>query len=360
MRDQRLQQNKRGVESSSATVNQRTTRVLQSQPAGDGCRPDGPSSSVLSRLSAHPTLITLTVGANDFGWSELFPFAQHLCTRDNEAFRAWVDGIAHTVEDNVVMQLDRLLAYPQVEIILTDYYNPTNASGAFWQLVSPQCRLVDVYDRSEQVVHTLNAAIARAWQRLGSPSAVQVANVHAAFHGHEAPRPWCGTAPPDVEETWIQYPTDPDSNATPVGGDCFHPNRAAAERYAEAVMALVPPDLALPLRLQVNDSSLAPGETLTLTVTITPESTPMGVELYVALQLPDQSLWFLHADGSFTPEIQPLLSGWTAAPWRAEVFRYVFTGTEPPGSYRWLAAFTEPATGMTVGVVSQAPFTFTP
>ena len=53
-------------------------------------------SEVLSRLSAHPTLLTLTVGANDFGWSEVVAFAQNLCTPDDEAFDAWVEGIAQT------------------------------------------------------------------------------------------------------------------------------------------------------------------------------------------------------------------------------------------------------------------------
>lgn len=45
-------------------------------------------SEVLSRLSVQPTLLTLTVGANDFGWSDVFTFAQRLCTPSDEAFRA--------------------------------------------------------------------------------------------------------------------------------------------------------------------------------------------------------------------------------------------------------------------------------
>jgi lysophospholipase L1-like esterase len=321
---------------------------------------DSQVAEALSRLADRPTLITLTVGANDFGWSDLLPFAQNLCTPDDGAFHAWLEGIAQTVEDNLVGQLDRLLASPQVEVILTDYYNPTNMSGAFWERVHPRCLFVNVYERSEHVVHALNAAIMQAWQRLGSPPYVRVATVHDAFRGHESPRPWCGTAPPDVAETWLQYPTDPDSNATAVGGDCFHPNRMGAERYAEAVTALVPPDLTLPLRLQVNDGSLAPGDPLTLTVTVTPEAVPPVVDLYVALQLPDQSLWFLQEDGSLTPELRPLLSTWPAMPFRAELFHYTFTGVELPGSYLWLAAFTEPGTGTIVGTIAQAPFTFTP
>jgi lysophospholipase L1-like esterase len=313
-------------------------------------------SEVLSRLSVHPTLLSLTVGANDFGWSDVFAFAQRLCAPSDEAFRTWVGGTAQAVEENLVGQLSRVLAYPQVEVILTDYYNPTNASGAFWERVHPRCLFVDVYGRSEQVVQALNAAIGQAWQRLGSPGFVQVATVHAAFRGHEAPRPWCGTAPPDVEGTWIQYPTDPNSNSTPAGGDCFHMNRAGAEQYAAAVTALVPPDLALPLRLRVNDPSLTPGEALVLTVTIMPELTPTVADLYVALQFPDQSLRFLQADGGLAPEARPLVSGWTVVPFRGEVFRQTLSAQELPGNYVWLAAFTEPGTGNIVGAVAQAPF----
>gem|GEM_PF-2015331 len=317
-------------------------------------------SELLSRLSAHPTLLTLTVGANDFGWSDLFAFAQHLCTPDDDAFQAWVEGIAQTVEDNLVRQLGRVLAYPQVEVILTDYYNPTNTSGAFWKGVRPQCVFVDVYDRSEDVGQALNAAITQASQRVGSPGSIQVATVHDAFLGHEAPRPWCGTAPPDQGDTWIQYPTDPDSNATPVGGDCFHVNRDGAEHYAEMVRGLVPPELGLPLRLRVNEGSLSPGETLTLTVTTLPESTPMVVDLYVALQLPDQQVWFLSSDGSLMPVIQPYLDQWPVIPFRGELFRYTLTGAEPPGNYVWLAAFIDPGTGMIIGTIAQAPFTISP
>lgn len=317
-------------------------------------------SEVLSRLTSHPTLLTLTVGANDFGWSDVFTFAQHLCTPDDQAFHAWVEGITRTVEDHLVGQLSRLLAYPQIEVILTDYYNPTNVSGAFWKAVRPQCVFVDVYDRTEAVARALNATITQASQRVGSPSIVQVATVHDAFHGHEAPRPWCGTAPPDQGATWIQYPTDPDSNATPVGGDCFHVNQTGAEHYAERVMGLVPPDMGLPLRLRVNDGNLSPGETFTLTVTTLPEATPMVVDLYVALQLPDQHVWFLRSDGSLMPAIQPYMGQWPVIPFRGELFRYILTGTEPSGNYVWLAAFIDPGTGRLIGTIAQAPFTVSP
>jgi hypothetical protein len=125
-------------------------------------------------------------------------------------------------------------------------------------------------------------------------------------------------------------------------------------------MGLVPPDLALPMRLHGNDSSLAPGETLTLTLTIMPESILMVVDCYVALQLPNLRVWFLHIDGSFTPEIQSYVRQWSVVPFRAELFHYTFTGSEPPGNYQWLAICTEPGTGTILGATAQAPFTFSP
>jgi lysophospholipase L1-like esterase len=42
----------------------------------------------LSRLTERPTLITLSLGANDFGWSDLRPFVQNLRTSDENAFDA--------------------------------------------------------------------------------------------------------------------------------------------------------------------------------------------------------------------------------------------------------------------------------
>ena len=82
----------------------------------------------------------------------------------------------------------------------------------------------------------------------------------------------------------------------------------------------------------MNDTSPAPGETFTLTMTTIPEATPLVVDLYVALQLPDQRVWFLHSDGSLSPAIQPYRSQWPVIPFRAELFRYTLTGAEPPGT----------------------------
>jgi hypothetical protein len=43
-----------------------------------------------------------------------------------------------------------------------------------------------------------------------------------------------------------------------------------------------------------------------------------------------------------------------------EPFRYMLTGGEPVGAYRWLAVFTEPGTGTIIEPVARVPFAFSP
>jgi hypothetical protein len=52
---------------------------------------------------------------------------------------------------------------------------------------------------------------------------------------------------------------------------------------------------------------------MSLTTATTPGSTPQVVDLYMVLQLPDQTLRFLQADGGLTPEVRPLVASWTVA-----------------------------------------------
>jgi hypothetical protein len=90
---------------------------------------------------------------------------------------------------------------------------------------------------------------------------------------------------------------------------------------------------------------------MSLTTATTRGSTPQVVDLYMVLQLPDQTLRFLQADGGLTLEVRPLVG---------EPFRYMFTGGEPVGDYRWLVVFTEPGTGTITEPVAQVPFAFSP
>jgi hypothetical protein len=83
------------------------------------------------------------------------------------------------------------------------------------------------------------------------------------------------------------------------------------------------------------------------------------VDLYLVLELPDQSWLFGQLDGRLIPEARPIVSNWTVAPFRGELFRYTFTGQEPSGQNRWLAGFTEPdRPRMIIGRIAEAPLEF--
>ena len=117
-------------------------------------------------------------------------------------------------------------------------------------------------------------------------------------------------------------------------------------------------DTAPRLGLSLNATSFRPGETLVLSATVTPGSTPVSVDAYVAVELPDRSLLFFQGNDRFTPVLQPIATGVTPAPVTGEIFRYPFTGAEPVGPYRWLAAFTATGTLQLLGDVVEVPFTF--
>jgi hypothetical protein len=114
------------------------------------------------------------------------------------------------------------------------------------------------------------------------------------------------------------------------------------------------------LTLTVNQSSFHPGNTLTLSASVTPGSTPQTVDAYVAIRLPDETLLFLRGDGSLTPDVQPIVRNFTVTPFNGQIFQYTFNGMEPTGNYTWLAAFSQPGTLNLFAGIAQAPFPFSP
>src|SRR5262249_37246889 len=102
------------------------------------------------------------------------------------------------------------------------------------------------------------------------------------------------------------------------GRDPFHPTLSRAELYTP----VGPP---LPrLAVNLNQATFQQGDTLTVTATVDPGAQPRLVDVYVALRLPDQSVWFLQGDGDLTPTVQPLVHNWPVAALRADLFRYTF------------------------------------
>ena len=78
------------------------------------------------------------------------------------------------------------------------------------------------------------------------------------------------------------------------------------------------------------------------------------------IRLPDGTVRFAQRDGSFIAERRPVIGQWAVEPFRTELVRHTFSGTEPIGSYEWRAYFTEPGTSTVIGLVAQASFTLDP
>jgi lysophospholipase L1-like esterase len=198
-------------------------------------------NAVLAKPTTRRTLVSITIGINDFHWSDIR--ATYLRIRDPSAasFDDWVDSTANRVAATLGKQLRRLLARPKIAVVLTEYANPVNTDSLLFGAPSPCPDKAACYARTEQVVHALNDVVDSLARKR-----VRVAAIHETFRGHEAPSPSCGGDPPAVADTWFQYPDDPESNSFPpvedlVGevwrGDCFHPNERGAAEIAAAVDA---------------------------------------------------------------------------------------------------------------------------
>ncbi|SBT04896.1 exported hypothetical protein [Candidatus Accumulibacter aalborgensis] len=124
-------------------------------------------------------------------------------------------------------------------------------------------------------------------------------------------------------------------------------------------------DLLVPtLSLSVKQQDLRTGNTLTLSARATPGSSAVVADVYIALQFPGcvslACVQFWQGGLNFTTTAQPILRDWPVAFFAAPVFSYSFSGEEPAGSYRWLAAFAVPGTLNLIGVITQTSFTFVP
>ncbi|MGH7264859.1 MAG: TolB family protein [Candidatus Rokuibacteriota bacterium] len=129
-----------------------------------------------------------------------------------------------------------------------------------------------------------------------------------------------------------------------------------------------PPPAALPaLTLGLNGGTYRPGDTLVVTVTLTPgpaptgpASTPMLVDAYILIRLPDGGFVSLSPDGRAVPGIVPIARQLAPVPVSGELLRVTLRGDEPAGTYAWIAALTETGTTNVIGQISEQAFTVTP
>ncbi len=198
----------------------------------------------------HPVLVTINIGTNDFGWTDVPSMLPHI-VENADVYLAWVNEAADSVAQELRAQIPRLLAHENVYVVITDVYNPFNQTSFIFDVGLQRCNKIigqlNCYERTKYGVDGLNNAyVLDVFVPLGRPSRLRVTNINPKFYRHESPRPKCGDSAPDVSDTWIQYPGQPGVNGeVPLllqvitkekHGDCFHPNEKGAQAYADAVM----------------------------------------------------------------------------------------------------------------------------
>lgn len=204
-----------------------------------------------------PTLISITIGANDYNWLTLGA-VMRLWNQPSKQYIKWADRRAESVGDQLREDVVALLEHPNVAVVVTGLYNPFNQES--WLFQVPHGRTCEerwgfagCYEKTELAVDLLNGSfVEHVWMELSESQRERVwiaTGVKAWFAEHPSPAPDCGTA--DVPAgTWIQYPSDPASVSWPVDipdwligvsgvtvwlGDCFHLNEAGAELYADEI-----------------------------------------------------------------------------------------------------------------------------
>jgi lysophospholipase L1-like esterase len=222
--------------------------------------------NVLAHLSDRPTLVSITVGMNDLGWSQWLPLTGYIVSSQQD-FERSIDGLTDNIARTVRADLASLFAHPNVIVVITNYHNPFNVQSIYFNVGPVPCKLLHgtegCYERVSYALHSLNTALETTVGSLMQPSdRLAVISLYEVFKGHESPYPACGSAGVDVSQTWIQYLGDPASNGSVaywvqpfIGnqhGDCFHPNETGASKYADAVssaaLRLLPHGSPVPLQ----------------------------------------------------------------------------------------------------------------
>ena len=112
------------------------------------------------------------------------------------------------------------------------------------------------------------------------------------------------------------------------------------------------------IRVSTDRPAYTTGETMTAGLRTTTGATPAVVDVYLCLYVPGGVFVFFP---SLSTDPVPLLGAWTVEDWGPkEFFRWTFRQWDVPGTYYWIAFYTEPGTFDLVGVGDIVPFTFRP
>ena len=134
-------------------------------------------------------------GANDFGWSDVLAFAQHLCTPDDRRVSCLGRGYLADRRRSPGRATRPPAGLPPGRGHPDGLLQPDQPSGAFWKRVRPRCLFVNVYDRSEAVARALNAAITQAHDAWGVPASCRSPRCTRPFTGMKPHAPGVGRSP---------------------------------------------------------------------------------------------------------------------------------------------------------------------
>jgi len=222
-------------------------------------------------------LVTITTGMNDI-WGDAARFGELLLSilsKPDRIYGAWLESTIDAIETHVADAIRRTLELgPNVAVVVSGYYNPMNplffstpldpylmvfnsGLGVLWRSLQAICNVQECYERTNQLIETLNEGLRSTVTEMGSDRVRFEDSMYQSFKGHASV---CGLEERDRAETWVQSPIDRESNSLGsifgrpelIGlGDCIHPNARGAHAIAAALEtpALALLDVITPARL---------------------------------------------------------------------------------------------------------------
>jgi lysophospholipase L1-like esterase len=268
-------------------------------------------SALSQRSPGSPALVSVTVGIDDLDWTDPSVMMDLMSTSDDDFTTSMDQLSQTTAASLRAQIDALLSDYPNVKVVVTGYYNPFNQDSWILRyanllktvspVISPVAslaqgfnehvlrgegsvkplttalgwiisqigrqpntiipsddlctsaiqkgRTLSCYDRTEHAINAFNASLSQVVSdEAGAfPGRIAFAPVANDFQEHASPQPFCGTAAPGGDDSWIQYPNEANINS-PIPdveqpllypakyGDCFHPNYDGASAYARAVV----------------------------------------------------------------------------------------------------------------------------
>lgn len=134
-----------------------------------------------------PVLVTITIGANDVGLTDLGTFLQ-VGGRINSAvgFFDWHDGKAAAIASGLTPGIDNLLAHENVYIVLTDYPNPFPEGSFGGDACNDTFFSLSCHEALSQVVRRLNSMVIDQFLHVNQPGRLRIAALGPDFSSHTA------------------------------------------------------------------------------------------------------------------------------------------------------------------------------